>query len=187
MRFVAGFCVLFVVLMMAGPISAQSLESDFLGVSWGDDIRDQTGYELLYAKGDLRYYIQPETARVVKGFTIAQVIYGTYQHRFYAAFLMIDAMETFDDIKAYMEERYGFPKISWSAAGEQTVYKWTYKTIRMKLKFYQKDRRMKLAFYYSPIADQVNEQEAEASQQKSLQFFPVERDKRPETMPLLVF
>ena len=187
MRLATGILALFAVLMMAGSVSAQSLEHDFLGVSWGDDIRDQKGYEMLYAKGDLRYYIQPDTARVVKGFTIARVIYGTYQHRFYAAFLMIDAMETFDDIKAYMEERYGFPKISWSAAGEQTVYKWTYKTIRMKLKFYQKDRRMKLAFYYSPIADQVNEQEAEASQQKSLQFFPVERDKRPETMPLLVF
>ena len=57
----------------------------------------------------------------------------------------------------------------------------------MKLKFYQKDRRMKLAFYYSPIADRLNEQEAEASQQQSLQYFPIERDKRPETMPLLVF
>jgi len=187
MRLATGIIVLFAVLMMAGPVCAQSLEREFLGVSWGDDIRDQTGYELLYAKGDLRYYIQPDTARVVKGFNIAQVIYGTYHHRFYAAFLMIDAMEIFDEIKAYMEEHYGFPKISWSSAGDQTVYKWTYNAIRMKLKFYQKDRRMKLAFYYAPIADRLNEQEAEASQQQSLQFLPIERDKRPETMPLLVF
>jgi hypothetical protein len=115
------------------------------------------------------------------------VVYGTYDHRFYAAFLLIDSMETFDDIKAYMEERYGFPKISWSVAGDQTAYQWKYKTIRMKLKFNQKDRRMKLAFYDSPIADQVNEQEAEASQQKSLQFLPIERDKKPVTLPLLVF
>jgi hypothetical protein len=96
-------------------------------------------------------------------------------------------METFDEIKAYMEKRYGFPKMTWSAAGEQTTYKWVYQNIRMKLKFYQKDRRMKLAFYYMPIADKVNEKAAEASQQKSMEFLPIERDKKPETMPLLVF
>jgi hypothetical protein len=115
------------------------------------------------------------------------VIYGTQQHRFYAAFLLIDAMETFDDIKAYMEKRYGFPKVSWSAAGDQTTYRWKYKTIRMKLKFNQQDRRMKLAFYFMPIAKEVNEKEAEAHQQKSLQLLPIERDKKPESMPLLVF
>jgi hypothetical protein len=96
-------------------------------------------------------------------------------------------METFDDIKAYMEKRYGFPKISWSVAGDQTTYKWTYKAIRMKLKFNQQDRRMKLAFYYTPIANQVNEQEAEANHQESIQFLPIERDKKPDVRPLLTF
>jgi hypothetical protein len=57
----------------------------------------------------------------------------------------------------------------------------------MKLKFNQKDLRMKLAFYYTPIANQVNEQEAEANHQKSIQFFPIERDKKPDVMPLLTF
>ena len=138
MHLAKGFFVLLAVLMMAGPVSAQALEREFLGLSWGDDIRDQSGYALLYAKGDLRYYTQPDTARVVKGFNIAQVVYGTYKHRFYAAFLMIDSMETFDDIKAYMEARYGFPKISWSAAGEQTVYKWNYNAIPLKPNFFPK-------------------------------------------------
>lgn len=174
-------------IIMSAPVFGQGLEDEFLGLAWGDDIRDQKGYALLYEKGDLRYYIQPGVARVVKGFKIARVIYGTQNYRFYAAFLLIDSMETFDDIKAYMEKRYGFPKIAWSVAGEQTTYKWKYKTIRMKLKFYQRDRRMKLAFYYSPIADRVSEEEAEASQQKSIQVLPIERDKKPETMPLLIF
>jgi hypothetical protein len=57
----------------------------------------------------------------------------------------------------------------------------------MKLKLYQKDGRMKLVFYYTPIADQVNENAAEASQQKSIEFLPIERDKTPMNMPLLVF
>jgi len=187
MRSFYGLMLVFIAVMLALPAHGQSLDREFLGLSWGTDIRDQKGYELLYAKGDLRYYIQPDTVRVVKGFKIARVIYGTRDYLFFSVFLLIDSMEIFDDIKAYMEDRYGFPKISWSVAGDQTTYKWKFKTIGMKLKFYQQDRRMKLAFYYTPIADRVNEQEAEANQQKSLQFFPIERDKKPDVMPLLVF
>lgn len=187
MRNFYGLMLFFSAVLLALPAHGQSLDREFLGLSWGTDIRDQKGYELLYEKGDLRYYIEPDTVRVVKGFKIARVIYGTQDYLFFSAFLLIDSMETFDEIKTYMEKRYGFPKISWSVAGDQTTYKWKFKTIGMKLKFYQQDRRMKLGFYYTPIANRVNEQEAEANQQKSLQFFPIERDKTPEAMPLLVF
>ncbi len=174
-------------MLMASPGCGQDLTQEFLGLSWGSDIRDQKGYQLLHEKGDLRYYIQPDVVRVIKGFRIARVVYGTHQHRFYSAFLLIDSMEVFDGIKSYMENRYGFPKMSWSVAGEQTTYKWKHETIRMKLKFYQRDRRMKLAFYYTPIANRVNEQESEQNHQRSMQFLPIERDKKPEAMPLLVF
>ena len=187
MRIACGLCVLLAVIFMAGTVAAQDLEKAFLGLPWGADIRSQKGYELLYEKEELRYYIQPGIRRVVDGFNIARVIYGTQDYRFYAAFLLIESMETFDGIKAYMGKRYGFPKTTWSVANAQTTYTWTYKPIRMKLKFYQKDGRMKLAFYYTPIADQVNEKAAEASQQKSMEFLPIERDKKPMNMPLLEF
>jgi len=188
MRTANGLVLVFLcAMLMTVPALGQSLDREFLGLPWEADIREQKGYELLYEKGDLRYYIQPDTVREVKGFKISRVVYGTQDHRFFAAFLLIDSMETFDDIKAYMEKRYGFPKISWSVAGNQTTYKWTYKAIRMKLKFNQQDRRMKLAFYYTPIANQVNEQEAEANHQESIQFLPIERDKKPDVMPLLTF
>jgi len=187
MRIFYGLGLFFFAMMLALPVQGQSLDREFLGLAWGADIREHKGYQLLYEKGDLQYYIQPDTVRVVKGFNIARVVYGTQDFHFFSAFLLIDSMETYDDIKTYMESRYGFPKMSWSVAGDQTIYKWKYKAIRMKLKFYQQDRRMKLAFYYTPIANQVNEQEADANQQKSMQFFPIERDKKPDSMPLLVF
>lgn len=187
MRTFYGLVLFLFAMLLTPPVQGQSLDTEFLGLAWGTDIREHNGYALLYEKGNLRYYIQPDTVRVVKGFKIARVIYGTQDYHFFSAFLMIDSMETFDDIKAYMESRYGFPKMSWSAAGDQTTYRWKYKAIRMKLKFYQKDRRMKLGFYYTPISNRVNEQEAEAHQQKSMQFLPIERDKKPDALPLLVF
>lgn len=187
MRTFYGLVLFLFAMLLALPVQGQSLDREFLGLAWGTDIRDHKGYTLLYEKGNLRYYIQPDTVRVVKGFKIARVIYGTQDYHFFSAFLMIDSMETFDDIKTYMENRYGFPKMTWSVAGDQTTYRWKYKAIRMKLKFYQTDRRMKLGFYYTPIANRVNEKESEANQQKSMQFLPVERDKKPDALPLLVF
>jgi hypothetical protein len=42
-------------LMATAPVWGQTLESEFLGLSWGADIRNQKGYQLLYEKGDLRF------------------------------------------------------------------------------------------------------------------------------------
>ena len=117
MRTANGLVLVFLcAMLLTVPANGQALDREFLGLPWEADIREQKGYELLYEKGDLRYYIQPDTVREIKGFTISRVVYGTQNYRFFAAFLLIDSMETFDDIKAYMEKRYGFPKISWSVA-----------------------------------------------------------------------
>ena len=48
-----------------------------------------------------------------------------------------------------------------TAKDEQTVYKWNYKNIKIKLKLNEKDGKMKLAFYYTPISIGVNEQQQE--------------------------
>jgi hypothetical protein len=103
MRTANGLVLVFLcAMLLTVPAHGQALDREFLGLPWEADIREQKGYELLYEKGDLRYYIQPDTVREVKGFTISRVVYGTQNYRFFAAFLLIDSMETFDDIKAYM-------------------------------------------------------------------------------------
>lgn len=175
------------VLLITVSASAAELDDAFLGLSWGADLREQDGFSLLYQKGELRYYVNPDNVHEINGFEIPRIVYGTYQHRLFAAYLEIDSPAVFNEIKNYMESRYGFPKTSWSVAANRTTHKWKYKQIKMKLKSSEADSRMKLAFYYSPISKQVNEAEAEKLQQRSRGFLPVDRNKKPDALPLLVF
>jgi hypothetical protein len=46
---------------------------------------------------------------------------------------------------------------------------------------------MKLAFYYSPLSKEVNESRVEEFPDKSYRFFPIEKGKKWERIPLLEF
>ncbi len=164
----------------------QPLAKAFLGVPWGADIREQSGFKMLHAKEQLRFYTKPGTVRTVRGVRVKQVVYGTYKYQFFAAFLVLDSPEAFAELRDYMESRYGFPKTSYQVAGDQTTHRWRHGQIKMKLKSAQDGQLRKLAFYYAPLSREVNEKLVER-QQEGARWFPIERDKKPEAMPLLEF
>ena len=86
-----------------------------------------------------------------------------------------------------MTSKYGDPRESFTLKNELKVYTWIYQTIKMKLKTNEKVGNMKLAFYYMPLSNKVNESQQEELIEKSYQFFPIEKDKVPERIPLLRF
>ncbi len=174
-------------LLPAGPAAAgQPLDKGFLSIPWGADLREHSGFKLLHGKEGLRFYTKPGTVRTVRGVRVQQVVYGTYNYKFFAAFLILNSPESFTALREYMEERYGFPKTSFQTAGNLTTHQWRYGQIKMKLKSAEEGQRMKLAFYYAPISRQVNEALVER-QQEGVQWFPIERDKKPAALPLLRF
>jgi hypothetical protein len=164
----------------------QPLQKAFLGLPWGADIREQSEFKMLHGKEQLRFYTKPGKVRTVRGIRVKQVVYGTYKYRFFAAFLMLDSPEAFAELRDYMESRYGFPKTSYQVAGDQTTHRWRHGKIKMKLKSAQDGQMRKLAFYYAPLSREVNEKLVER-QQEGARWFPIERDKKPEAMPLLEF
>ncbi len=166
--------------------TALPLENAFLGLPWGADIRDQDGFKFLHGKEGLRFYTKPGIVRMAKGIRVEQVVYGTYKYKFFAAFLNLDSPESFAALRDYMESRYGFPKTSYQARSQMTTHRWRYRQIKMKLKSTEDGQRLKLAFYYAPLSREVNEAFVER-QQKGARWFPIERDKKPEAMPLLEF
>ncbi len=171
------------------PIHAETalpLEKAFLGLPWGADIREHDGFKFLHGKEELRFYAKPGVVRMANGIRVAQVIYGTYKYNFFAAFLMLDTPESFAELRNYMASRYGFPKTSYQARSQMTTHRWRYRQIKMKLKSTEDGRQMKLAFYFTPISRQVNETFVER-QQKGTRWLPIEKDKKPEALPLLQF
>ena len=175
------------VLTAAGPAAAeQPVEKAFLGLAWGEDIREQTGFKLRHGKDNLRFYTKPGTVRTVRNLRVSKVVYGTHKYRFFAAFLIFDAPEAFAELTIYMQSRYGVPKTSYQMPGELTTHQWRQGDIKMKLKSAPEGQSIKLGFYYGPISRQLNEERVER-QQDGVRFLPIERDKKPEALPLLEF
>ena len=174
-------------LLTAGPAAAeQPIEKAFLGLAWGADIREQIGFKLRHGKDNLRFYTKPGPARTVRNMRVRRVVYGTYKYRFFAAFLIFDAPEAFAELSNYMQSRYGVPKTSYQMPGELTTHRWRHGEIKMKLKSAPEGQSIKLAFYYAPLSRQLSEERVER-QQDGVRFLPIERDKKPEALPLLEF
>ena len=83
--------------------------------------------------------------------------------------------------------KFGNPQITLTARQEQTIYRWKHKDIKIKLKLRGIDDKMKLAFYYTPLSAKIDENRVEEATERSLRFFPVEKGKKWERIPLLEF
>jgi hypothetical protein len=169
------------------PAAASNLTEGFLGVPWGGSSGGVEGIEKIHQKGDLIYYIKSDAVYTVGDVELQDVIFGFHRDRFFAVYLRIDSPKVFQAVKDYMQERYGFPKTTWSASTEHTGFSWKHQDIKMKLKTGDKNSRMKLGFYYTPISNAINEKEQEMNREKAYEFLPIQRNKKPDYLPLLYF
>ena len=169
------------------PADAKDLEQQFLGIRWGQEISSLNGLTKLYAKDNVAYYINPKEVHTLNDVRIPDVVYGFYKNKFFAVYIGVGTIALFADMRRYLTTEYGLPDRSISTKTGQTIYKWKYRGIKIKLKVREKDNRMKLAFYYTPLSGALNEEQLEAYHDRSNTLFPVEKDKSPEMIPLLKF
>lgn len=182
-----GFIVLLIVLSTAYTAFGQNLRQGFLGTQWRSNISDLKGFTQISERGLVSYYRNPGAVFTLDEIRIPDVIYGFYENRFFAVYIRIESPDAFGRIKDYMIAQYGSPKESFTMKNEQTVYGWTYQTVKMKLKLYEKIGNMKLAFYYLPLSQKVNIAQEEIRIENTPKLFPIERDQTPEYIPILRF
>jgi hypothetical protein len=179
---VLGAVTLFFI--FTNPALSADLKDEFLGIEWGADLSNLKSFYVLYKKGDLVYYVNPDKYYQINQSVLPPVIYGCYKGQFFAAYIRLDQMESFEEINSYMNSKYGLSVVN--ARSGQEVYKWKYDKIKIKLKNGYGENGMKLAFYYTPLSDKLNEPEQEKVE-KSLQFLPIEKNKKYPAIPLLIF
>lgn len=166
---------------------AKDIEKAFMGIKWGQDIVDIKGFTKLYAKKEVVYYINPDEIHTLNNVQIPDVVYGFFKGQFFAVYIGVETIEIFDDMRRYLKSEFGLPDRSISTKNQETIYKWKYQNIKIKLKVREEDNRMKLAFYYMPLSSTLNEEQLETFHDKANRFFPVEKNKTPEMIPLLKF
>lgn len=184
---VTGGCILAAVFLAIGVTGAADLEAGFLGIQWASPAAHQEGLTRLYERKNVVYYIQPNIVHTINETPVPNVVYGFYEHQFFAVYIKLESEEVFGKFRNYLKSQYGIPDKSFSMKTGETVYKWKQGEIKIKLKTNEENYRMKLGFYYLPLSKKVNEEQMEISHSRSLQFFPIEKDEKPELIPLLRF
>jgi hypothetical protein len=182
-----GVLTVLLVLLMAGPSQGMDLGQGYLDLRWGARADSLGGFEAVGSKGRVDFYVNPQVVHTIGDVAVSDEIYGFFDGRFFAAYLNIDSIEVFGQLKEYLNSKYGTPDMSMSMKNEETIYKWKHEEVKVKLKLQQTSGRMKLGFYYQPIARQLDEAELEGYTEKGIRLLPIQRDKRPRTMPLLEF
>ena len=141
----------------AGILHGTDLQEGFLGTNWGADISDLTGLSKLSQKGDVSYYRNPQKSYTVFGVDTANVIFGFFKDKFFAAYIAVESIEVFDRAKDRLTQKLGSPKTILKTQSRQTIFSWKQADTRIKLKLNEKEGKMKLAFYYAPLAGKVNQ------------------------------
>lgn len=168
---IVGWLVLFAVPVIA----AQDIQEGALGIAWQSSADTVKGLAHVRDSGPVAYYTNPAELHRLFEQDVPGVIYGFYRGRFFAAFVKIDSLEMFSNVRERLTDAYGVPDKSYSAKSEQTVYKWKSGLVKIKLKISEKEGTMKLVYYYTPLSDKVNEEELETEQRKSPRLFPIKK------------
>ncbi len=178
-----SYLAILVLLLFGGVAAGADLKEGFLGHRWGAEISQLPDFSKIRENESVSFYVQPGRVHVINNTEVPHVVYGFHEGRLFAVYVRIDSDELFNDIKSYMISKYGNPSTTLAMKSEQKTYRWKYDPVKMKLKYSQKKDQMKLAVYYTPISSKVNEEQQENFYDQSFRFFPIDKDRKPETLP----
>jgi hypothetical protein len=182
-----GGCILIAICLAIGVAGAADIEAGFLGIKWASPAAHQEGLTRLYDRKNVIYYTQPSIVHTINEIPVPNVVYGFYEHQFFAVYINLESEDVFGELRNYLKSQYGNPDKRFSMKTGETVYKWNQGKVKIKLKINEENYRMKLGFYYLPLSKKVNEEQMEKFQSRSLQLFPIIKDEEPEVIPLLRF
>ena len=170
------------IFVSTGIIHGTELQEGFLGTNWGTNISELTGFSKVSKKGEVSYYRNPQKTYTVFGVGTANVIFGFFKDKFFAAFIAVESIEVFDRAKDRLTQKFGSPKTILKTQNRQTIFSWKQADTRIKLKLNEKEGKMKLAFYYTPIAGKVNQVQREVFPQIPAEDFGLDSRSRQQAI-----
>jgi hypothetical protein len=174
--------------LIVTPIThTADLQEGFSGVKWGTDISVLKEFTKIGDNERVGYYLNANKLHSIKDIDVPQVVYGFYNGKFFAVLAAIDKFEAYSQLKSRLSAKFGNPQITLTARQEYTIHRWKHKDIKIKLKLRGIDGKMKLAFYYTPLSVKIDENRVEEATERSLRFFPIEKGKKWERIPLFEF
>ncbi len=176
-----------IILMSIGTVQAADLKEGFMDTKWQTDLNSLTNFLKVEEKDNVSYFVNPTVMHVIDDVKIPQVIYAAYENKFFAVYIEIDTFDVYNQMKHYITEKYGRPKMTMQINPDRTTYTWKYSPAKIKLKLNEETGKMKLAFYYTPLSTKVNEARQEAYHEKTKPFLDVDKERAVQSLDLLKF
>ena len=181
-RFIQIIYGLVFLFISTGVLHGADLQEGFLGTNWGAHISELTGFSKVSRKGDVSYYGNPQKSYTIFGVDTANVIFGFFKDKFFAAYIAVESIEVFDRAKHHLTQKFGPPQTILKTRNRQTIFSWKQTDTRIKLKLYEKEGKMKLAFYYTPLAGKVNQAQREIFPQIPAEDFSIDSRSRQQAI-----
>ncbi len=178
------FLLMLVLLMGTGNLYAADLKDGFFDLAWKTNLAEVEGFKKIAENSGVSYFVNPQRAYKIANVKIMDVAYGTFANQFFAVYIHIHAIDTFAQLRRYINSKYGPPRVKIVKMGQPDqlrVYQWKYTQAKIKLKIYRNKEPMKMAFYYTPLSAQVNETQLETFQETSRRpIFPLDNSQRQQ-------
>jgi len=165
-----------------GVLHGADLQEGFLGTYWGIHISELTGFSKVSQKGDVSYYGNPQKSYTIFGVDTANVIFGFFKDKFFAAYVAVESIGFFDRAKNHLTQKFGSPQTILKTQNRQTILSWKKMDTRIKLKLYEKEGKMKLAFYYTPLTRKVNQAQRDLFPQMPAEDFSLDSRSRQQAI-----
>jgi hypothetical protein len=165
-----------------GVLHGADLREGFLGTNWGIHISELTGFSKVSQKGDVSYYGNPQKSYTIFGVDTANVIFGFFKDKFFAAYVAVESIGFFDRAKNHLTQKFGSPQTILKTQNRQTILSWKKMDTRIKLKLYEKEGKMKLAFYYTPLTRKVNQAQRDLFPQMPAEDFSLDSRSRQQAI-----
>ena len=178
---------LIVTLTGSAPLWAADLETGFMGIKWGTSISELAHFAKISERYDISYYVNPQKSYTLFEIDIPSVIYGFYEGKFFAAYVNVETIDVFNQLKKQLNQKYGSPRTTLDVINDQKIYNWKYKDAKIKLKLYEKERIMKLGFYHTSLSKRVNKTQREAFPQPRQPAFPLNERKLKDAIDVMGF
>jgi hypothetical protein len=95
-----------------GTVHAADLKEGFMGTKWQTDLNSLSNFLKIEEKENISYFVNPTVVHVIDDVKIPQVVYGAYENKFFAVYIQLDNFEVYNQMKRYITEKYGRPKMT---------------------------------------------------------------------------
>ena len=183
---IQAICACLIIAFSFGLLQAADIKDGFMGTTWQVDLSALDDFLKINEKDDLSYYVNPTVVYVINDIRVDQPIYGAYKNQFFAVYFNIENFDVYNNLKQYINEKYGKSKMKIKINPDRTVYSWKHGNVKIKLKLNEENGDMKLGFYYTPLSTKVNAAQQEALQRETPRF-KVDKERAIETLDMMKF